>query len=88
MAISVISRAAFLRGVHGSVKHRHCEPVELLGDEAELNDEVGGQPTSPRFSCQRRIGAFVLAHDDPGVGAANEVAAVKTSFTTGRSLLH
>jgi hypothetical protein len=31
---------------------------------------------------------YVLPHNDPGVGAANEVATVKTLFTTGRSLLH
>ena len=40
-----------------------------------LPDRSSGS-ASPRFSRQRRIqGGFVAAHDDPGVGAADEGAA-------------
>jgi hypothetical protein len=36
-------------------------PIEVLGGDTELDDEVAREifrPTSPRFSCHRRIRAF------------------------------
>jgi hypothetical protein len=36
-------------------------PIEVFGRQAELDDEFAERssgPTSPRFSCQRRIRAF------------------------------
>ena len=54
--------------------------VEVLGDEAELDDQDARQVESgrlaPFFPPEPQQGLLVLAHDDPGVRAADEVAAV------------
>jgi hypothetical protein len=56
-------------------------PVELLGDAAELDDQVAGQVLRLGFAAlfppKPEQGGFVVAHDGPGVGAADERAAVK-----------
>ncbi len=53
-------------------------PVEGLGHEAELDDEVAGQVLrlglAPFLPPEAEEGGLVAAHDDPGVGAADEAA--------------
>ena len=53
-------------------------PVEVLGGEAELDDEVAGEvlraDLAPLFLPQADQGLLVLAHDDAGIGAADEMA--------------
>ena len=55
-------------------------PVEVLGHGAELDDqvvrEVLGLDLAALFPPQPEQGGFVVAHDDPGVRAADEGAAV------------
>jgi len=54
-------------------------PIERLGHEAELDDEVGGQVLGFDFAAlfppQAQERAFIRAHDDAGVGPADEMAA-------------
>ena len=54
--------------------------IELLGCGPELHDEVAGQVLrlglAPLLAPQADQGGFVAAHDDPGVRAADEGAAV------------
>src|SRR6266699_643920 len=56
-------------------------PVELLGGGPELHDEVAGQVLRLRFTAllppELDQGCFVIAHDDAGVGASDEAAAVR-----------
>ncbi len=56
-------------------------PVQMLGHRAELDQEVAGQvlgfdlaPLLPPEAEQRRL---VIAHDDPGIRAADKGATVK-----------
>jgi hypothetical protein len=55
-------------------------PVEGLGHQPELDDEVSGQvlrfDLAPLFLPQAEQGGFVVAHDDAGVRSAYERAAV------------
>ena len=55
-------------------------PVEVLGHGAELDDqvvrEVLGLDLAALFPPQAEQGGFVVAHDDPGVRAADEGAAI------------
>jgi len=57
------------------------EPVEILGGLAELNDEVAGQVLRLDFAAlfppQAEQRGLIVAHDDPGIGAADELAAVR-----------
>jgi hypothetical protein len=54
--------------------------VEVLGGEAELDGqdarEVGGRLLAAFFAPEPQEGLLVLAHDDPGIGAANEVSSI------------
>jgi hypothetical protein len=50
------------------------DPVEVLGHHPELDDEVRREILRPDLEPDQ--GLLVLPHDDPGVGAADEV----TSF--------
>ena len=54
--------------------------VEVFGDQAELDDQdarqVGRCHLAPLFAPKAMEGLLVLAHDDPGVRAADEVTAV------------
>jgi hypothetical protein len=54
--------------------------VEVLGDQAELNDQnvrqVEGGDLPSLFLPQPQQGFLVLAHDDAGIGASDEVHAV------------
>jgi hypothetical protein len=51
--------------------------VEVLGDQAELDDQDARQVErsllSALFSPEPQQGLLVLAHDDSGIGAAYEV---------------
>ena len=51
-------------------------PVKLLGDHPELDDEVAGEvlrlDLAAFFPPQPQQGGLVVAHDDPGVRAADE----------------
>ena len=55
-------------------------PVEVLGHGAELDDqvvrEVLGLDLAALFPPQAEQGGFVVAHDDPGVRAADEAAPI------------
>jgi hypothetical protein len=55
--------------------------VEVLRDDAELDDQVSGQVLGLKFTAlflpQPKQGGFIRAHDDPGVGAANEFSAIR-----------
>src|SRR6478672_9575913 len=50
--------------------------VEVLGDLSELHDEVAGEVLradfSPLLAPEPNKGCLVVAHDDPGVGAADK----------------
>ena len=54
--------------------------VELLGGGPELHDEVAGQVLrlglAPLLAPKADQGGFIAAHDDPGVRAADERAAI------------
>ena len=56
-------------------------PVELLGRGPELDDEVAGQVLRLDLAAllppEAEQGGFVVAHDDPGVRAADEVATLQ-----------
>jgi hypothetical protein len=58
-------------------------PVEGLGDAAELDDQVRREVLRLDFSAflppEPEQGDFVIAHDDSGVGAADERAAIEGS---------
>jgi hypothetical protein len=58
-------------------------PVEGFGHETELDDEVAGEvlrlELAPLFLPEAEEGGFVAAHDDPGVGAADEAETFKTT---------
>ena len=60
-------------------------PVERLGGDAELDDEivrqVFGFDLAALFLPQPDQRRLVWAHDDPGVRAADEVAAVRKKST-------
>ena len=60
-------------------------PIEVFGDRPELDDEVAGQvlrlDLAALFLPQPDQGGFVVPHDNPGVRAADEVAAVRVAFT-------
>jgi hypothetical protein len=53
-------------------------PIEFLGDSPELHDQVAGRilgvDLAALYTPQTDQRGFVTAHDDPGVGAANEAA--------------
>ena len=55
-------------------------PVEVLGHGAELDDQVVGQVFGLDLAAllppEPEQGGLVVAHDDPGVRAADEGAAV------------
>jgi hypothetical protein len=55
-------------------------PVKVLGHNAKLNYEIAGQVFRLNLSTlpvpQTEEGGFIIAHDDPGIRAADEVAAV------------
>jgi hypothetical protein len=56
-------------------------PVQLLGGQPELDEKVAGVVL--RFDLATLLlpkaekGSLVAAHDDPGIGAANEVATTR-----------
>jgi hypothetical protein len=56
------------------------DPIEVLGGEAELDDEVAGEilraGLAALFLPQADQGLLVLPHDDPGIGATDKVAAI------------
>jgi hypothetical protein len=51
-------------------------PVQMLGDDPELDDKVAGQVLRLGLAAllppQLEQGLFVLAHDDPRIRAADE----------------
>ena len=56
-------------------------PIEVFGDASELDDEVARQVLGLGLAAflppQPEQGCFVVAHDDPGVGAADKGTAVR-----------
>ena len=63
------------------VLRSYQSPIEGLGHDAELDDEVAGKvlrlDLAALFPPEAEQGGLVVAHDDAGVGAADEVAAVR-----------
>ena len=57
-------------------------PVEVLGDQPKLDDQVAGQVLRFDFAAflppEPDQGGFVGAHDDAGVGATNERRVVRS----------
>ena len=51
-------------------------PIEGFGHEPELDDEVAGEVLrlglAPFLVPEADQGGFIVAHDDPGVGAADK----------------
>jgi hypothetical protein len=68
------------------------EPIEVLGHQAELDDEVVGQvfwlSLAPFLAPEADQFLFVDTHDDPGIGAADEMAAIGRSENLAHSPLH
>ena len=56
-------------------------PVEVLGHDPELDDQVCrkvlGIDLAALFPPKAEEGSFVIAHDDPGVRPADEGAAIR-----------
>src|SRR5262245_41298937 len=56
-------------------------PIEVLGGASELHDEVAGQVLGLSFPAflapELDEGRLIVAHDDPGVRATDEGAAVR-----------
>jgi hypothetical protein len=59
-------------------------PIERFSHQAELDDEVAGQVLrlgfAPFLLPEADEGGFIIAHDDPSVGAADEGAATFAWF--------
>ena len=53
------------------------KPVEVLGNQPELDDQIAGEVLRLGFAAflapKAEEGFFIVAHDDAGVGAADEV---------------
>jgi hypothetical protein len=66
--------------------------VEVLGGEAELDDqharEVEGDLLTSFLAPEPQQRLFVLAHDDPGVRAADEVRAIRLMWLFSKSNRH
>ena len=54
-------------------------PVQVLGGEAQLDDQIAREVLRLDFPAffppQPEERSFIIAHDDPGIRAADEVAA-------------
>jgi len=54
-------------------------PVQILGRYPKLDYEIAREVLwlkfAPLFPPEAEEGGFIIAHDDPGVGAANEIPA-------------
>src|SRR5207253_1756585 len=63
------------------------EPIEPLGDQPQLNHQVLGQvrwlDLAALLLPQPGEGGFIAAHDDAGIRAADEVAAVFQILVSG-----
>ena len=55
-------------------------PVQLLGRNAKLDDEIARQvlrlDLAALFPPEPEEGGFIIAHNDPGVGAADKIAPI------------
>jgi hypothetical protein len=64
-------------------------PIEVLRRHAKLDDEVTGEvlglDLAPLFLPEPEKGSFVIAHDDPGVRAADEISAF-SRFSRSRGI--
>ena len=62
-------------------------PIEVLGHHPELDDEVAGQvlwlDLAALFPPEPEQGAFIVAHDDPGVRAADKGCAYSVNQLFG-----
>ena len=67
-------------------------PIEVFRDKPELNDEIIGEilrlDLATFLSPQPQKGCLVIAHDDAGIRAANEVAVLQTSCSTQYICVH
>jgi hypothetical protein len=71
------------------------KPVEWLGHHAQLDDEVAGQVLrlnlAPFLAPEPDESGFIVAHDDPGVGATDEALTLRCSANickTSREFRH
>jgi hypothetical protein len=59
-------------------------PVEVLGDRAELDDQVVRKilrlDLAAFLAPEPNQGRFIVAHNDPGIRAADDVAAIALRF--------
>jgi hypothetical protein len=67
-------------------------PVQILGGQAELDDEVTGEVLwfhlAAFFSPESKKRRLIAAHDDPGVRAADEAAAIGRVERPAHATLH
>jgi hypothetical protein len=58
-------------------------PVQGFGDHAKLDDEIAGEvlrlALASFLAPEAHEGGLVIAHDDAGVRAADEIAALRRS---------
>ena len=63
-------------------------PIEGLGREPELDDEVAGEvlglDLAALLAPEAEQGGLVIPHDDPGVRAADEIATIGPPFLLRR----
>jgi hypothetical protein len=66
--------------------------IEVLGGDPELNYEIAGQvlrlDLSPLLPPKPEESTLIIAHDDPGIRAADEVATVFRLLRRHEDLLH
>jgi hypothetical protein len=57
-------------------------PIELFGHQAQLDDQLAREVRrlgfTALFAPEADQGGFVAPHDDPGVGAADEILSIGT----------
>src|ERR1035437_7702029 len=67
-------------------------PIELLGDEAQLDDQLAREVCrldfAALFAPKAEQGGFVAPHNDPGVGAADAVTTTGRTRRTSRRKRH
>src|SRR6266403_87487 len=66
--------------------------VEVFGDQAELDDQDAREIETGNFTAffvpQAHEGLLVLAHNDAGIGATDEVYAVRLMWLVSRGNRH
>jgi hypothetical protein len=67
-------------------------PIEVVGHDPELDNEIARQvfefDLAPRLPPQAEEGLFIIAHDDPGVRAADKRTTARSSRSHRTFLCH